>query len=39
MRFGVTMFATDVSMTVTDLAVEAYARRMSFVWYLSLLLF
>jgi probable F420-dependent oxidoreductase len=32
MRFGVTMFATDVSMTVTDLAVEAEARGFDSVW-------
>ena len=32
MRFGVTMFATDVSMSVTDLAVEAEARGFDSVW-------
>ncbi len=32
MRFGVTMFATDLSMTVTDLAVEAEARGFDSVW-------
>ena len=32
MRFGVTMFATDVSMAVTDLAVEAEARGFDSVW-------
>lgn len=32
MRFGVTMFATDVSMTVTDLAVEAETRGFDSVW-------
>jgi probable F420-dependent oxidoreductase len=32
MRFGVTMFATDLSMSVTDLAVEAEARGFDSVW-------
>lgn len=32
MRFGVTMFATDTSMSVPDLAVEAEARGFDSVW-------
>jgi probable F420-dependent oxidoreductase len=32
MRFGVTMFATDISMAVPDLAVEAEARGFDSVW-------
>ena len=32
MRFGVTMFATDVAMDVADLAVEAEARGFDSIW-------
>ena len=32
MRFGLTMFATDVAMEVPDLAVEAEARGFDSIW-------